>query len=100
MNQPYDECDARGRRLSLLGSQDDADNQAEERNTLNKGSCNNHRRTDIASSFRLTGRAFHGWACKLANAETGTESNETSTKTCTEKCESSGFHVVSCYRFG
>jgi hypothetical protein len=87
-------------RLSLLGSQDDADNQAEESNTLDKGSCDNHRRTDIASSFRLTGRAFHGWACKLTNAETGTECNETSTKTCTEECESSGFHVVSCYRFG
>src|SRR5690606_28186280 len=43
----------------LLRGKQDTDHEAEERHALDEGRRDNHRRTDVASGFRLTRRAFH-----------------------------------------
>ncbi len=68
----------------LLEDNQQADNDCEEGNTFNQCGGDNHGRTDVATSLRLTGHAFHGTLTNLTNTQTRTDGGETGSDGCTE----------------
>jgi hypothetical protein len=63
--------------LGFDGSEQTGDN-TEQRNTLDEGSRQDHRGTDITGSFWLTSDAFCSAFTDLTDTDTGSESSDTS----------------------
>ena len=68
----------------LLEDDQQADNHCEEGNTFNKSGGNDHGRTDVATSLRLTGHTFHSALTNLTNTQTGTNGSQNGSDGCTE----------------
>ena len=68
----------------LLDDGQKADNHGEECNTFNEGGCNDHGRTDVATSFWLTGHTFHSTLTNLTDTQTCSDSGQTCSDGCTE----------------
>lgn len=68
--------------IERLPDKQETNNQSKESNTLDKGGGDNHRRTDIAGGFRLTGRSFHGRSGQTSNTEPGANGYESGSNSC------------------
>jgi hypothetical protein len=71
-------------RKLLLERNQHADNHCEEGNTFNQSGSDNHRGTDVATGFGLTGHTFHGALTDFTNADTGTNGGETGSHRCSQ----------------
>jgi hypothetical protein len=76
--------------LLQYDSQDTCD-YTEQRNTFNEGRSQDHVRTDVTSSFWLTGDAFNSTLTDLSDTYAGAEGSQTSTECATSLSETRSF---------
>lgn len=69
----------------------DTSDYTEQCNTFNEGCSQDHVRTDVTSSFWLTGDAFYGTLTDLSDTYASAEGSQTSTECTTSLSETSSF---------
>jgi hypothetical protein len=64
---------------SIRRSDEESQYDRSQRGALDESSCDQHGRTDINHSLRLTGDGFHGLATDLSDTDTGAKYGESGT---------------------
>ena len=80
----------------LLEDDQQADNHCEEGNTFDECGGNDHGGADVATSFGLTGHAFHGALTDFTDADTGTNSGQTCSDSGAEVTPSDARYCLQC----